>query len=170
MGHSRHADPPQPPQPPQIERRIELPAPQVVGVAILFLIPLAALLGVFDRSSRDEHAEVAGLEVHLTYPERMRYHQSGSIEVTIRNTSAYRSDSMRVTFDPAYLERFASVTFAPSADEAYSVALPGLDPGRERRVRVDLEADRGGRQRGWVQVEAGPTGHAELPLRTFVFP
>jgi hypothetical protein len=158
-----------PPNPPAFDPRIRLSWRQWVGVPILIAIPLLALFGVFGERQSPAHAKSATLELAVSYPSRFRYRQMQPIHVSVRNLSSTVADTIKVSFDTAYISRFASVKFDPLPNAAYTVDLPDVKPSESRLVSVELWGDDYGNHRGAIVARHG-TDSAIVHLSTLVFP
>ncbi|HEY0972810.1 MAG TPA: hypothetical protein VGE02_17705 [Gemmatimonadales bacterium] len=148
---------------------------ELVGMAVIGLVPLLAILGVF--GPRVERAQALGdaLALEVRYPARYRLGMVEALEARVSNRSATPMPLVTLAVDEAYLEGFATASPTPDFTRAYAVELTDLAPGETRTVVVDLEADRAGRFRGRATAtyEAEPMGARDsvaLPLTTLVFP
>ena len=160
---------PQPPQAPTITRRISLTRKQRVGLPVLAAVPLLAVLGVFGERQAEAHVSSRSVAMDVRYPERFRYRQAQSLEVTVRNVSGRAIDTLVVSLDTAYVSRFSSVRIDPSPQTAFVVALTGMRPGETRLVSAELSGDQYGRHRGRILAVAG-ADTAAVAVRTLVFP
>lgn len=159
-----------PPEPPQVARSPRLYPYQWVGIPILALIVLLAMLGVFGDSQAEASGRGPSLGLRVIYPTKFRYKEFAPIRVWVTNNSPSRIDTIKVAFDDHYLNQFSNVTVIPSASEAYSVPLTGVEPGETRLVNVGLQAERYGSHSGTVSVSTGATGSTGVRISTFVFP
>jgi hypothetical protein len=160
---------PSPTRPPAIEPQIGLSWRQKVGVPILLAIPILALFGVFGGHETSAHAKSATLDLTVAYPSRLRYRLMQPLHLTVRNLSAATADTVTVSFDTAYISRFASVKIDPSPKEAYVVDLTQVEPSESRLVSVELWGDAYGNHPGTIVARHG-TDSAIVKLSTFVFP
>ena len=161
-------DLPEPPSPPSAPRRIRLYRYQWVGLPLLALLPVLALAGVFGVSWTDADASSESLAVDVRYSNRYRYKQLNRIEVRVRNIDVARLDTVTVALDTALAARFSTVRSVPPFVGTYRTELTGLEPGEERLVVIELQAERYGRHEGLLEV-IGPDTVA-LPLSIFIFP
>jgi hypothetical protein len=107
--------------------------------------------------------------MRISYPERFHYRQVLSLRVSVRNLAARTLDTVKVSFDTAYISRFSSVRFDPPAREAYAVELVDVKPSESRIVSVELWGQDYGRHPGTVSARAG-SDSVVARFRTFVFP
>src|ERR1700704_2253361 len=117
-----------PPPAPSIDPKIELSWKQRIGFPIMLAIPILALFGIFGESRAHAHETSRSLDVTVSYPSRFRYRQVQSMRVSVRNLSAVLADTVKVSFDTAYVARFSSVRFDPATKTAYTVDLIDLKP------------------------------------------
>jgi hypothetical protein len=158
-----------PPQAPSIHPKIELSWKQRIGFPVLLLVPLLALFGMFGESQAHYHTSSRSLDVSVDYPTRFRYRQVQSLHVTVRNVSPNVADTIRVSFDTAYISRFSSVRFDPATKSAYTVELTSVRPSESRWVSVELWGQDYGIHRGAIVVRNG-SDSVLVHLRTLVFP
>lgn len=144
--------------------------PQAAGLAVLVLIPILALFGLFGESWETTAAESAELEMWVRYPDRFRYKMINSLRIRIRNISGGKLDTVAVSFDPDYIRPFSNVAFTPSAARPYTVNLVGIRPGEIRFVHVHMQGEHYGRHSGWIKATAGGADTARAEVSTFIFP
>jgi hypothetical protein len=159
----------EPPQPPEIDRRLRLAWPQLVGFPIIAIIPLLALGGVFGERWATSENTSGPLAVSVEYPSRFRARLSKPLVVRIENRSDAPLDSVEVAFDSSYVENFANAGFIPEARQAYVVVLDAVRAGETRRVQLQLEGESMGAHDGRVVVRAR-NDSAAVAFRTTVFP
>jgi hypothetical protein len=160
---------PQPPRPPAHDRGIRLNRTQLIGVPLLGLIPMLAIFGVFGEHWDSRVADGATLRTTIEFPDRFRSRLSRPITVLVENRSGRLLDTVAVTFDAAYIERFTAVNFLPDVEDSYVVKLKDVRPGQTRRVHLELEGDQVGRHTGRVLVRSG-TDSSMIGIHTIVFP
>jgi hypothetical protein len=162
-------DEPRPPDPPEVEARLRLSKPQLIGLPIMALLPILALAGVFGERWKTGEAASERLRVRVEYPTRFRARISKPLTVSVENTSSETLESVEVEFDHSYLGNFSSVSFKPDGRDAYTVSLDGLRPHEPRHIHVELEAENFGRHKGSIIVRTD--GHSvSVPIQTTVFP
>ena len=159
----------EPPAVPDIERRLALTRKQRIGLPLLAAVPLLALLGFFGERARTRHIESASFNVDITYPLRFRYRQIQPLRVSVKNTWRDTIDTVRVSFDTAYISRFSSVRFDPSITSAYVVPITHLTPLSSGLVSVELWGERYGMHYGTITVSTR-TEYITVGISTFVFP
>lgn len=169
MTRRAEPEPSEPPRPPDQDRRLKLGRLQLIGIPLLALIPVLAMAGVFGESWTSTSARSVALGVLVEYPSRFRARLSKPISVVVENRSAAVLDTVEVSFDSTFVNRFPAIVFVPEPLDAYVVSLTNLKPGEQRRVRVEIDGDRAGRHRGRVVVRARGDS-AAVELRTMVFP
>ena len=160
---------PSPPPPPPIDPKIDLTWKQRIGFPILLAVPILALFGIFGETRGHAHTTSGSIDVEVSYPARFRYRQVQSLRVSVRNLSSLVADTMKVSFDTAYVARFSSVRFDPAAKSAYTVDLTDVKPSESRLVSVELWGQDYGNHRGTVVARHG-SDSAIVHLRTLVFP
>jgi hypothetical protein len=158
-----------PAPPPPTTRRLALTRKQVIGLPLLAAVPLMGLLGVFGERSAHTTTASARLEVTIRYPERFRYRQIESLEISVRNRSATMIDTVHVWLDTAYITRFSSVRIEPMPQRAFAIALLHVEPGESRLVAAELWGERYGRHSGRLVVSAN-ADTASARISTLVFP
>lgn len=166
---SEPQEPLEPPQPPSHDRRLELNALQLIGAPILALIPILAMAGLFGESWTSGSARGASVGLRVEYPTRFRSRLSKPISVVVENHSTDVLDTVEVSFDSTFVDRFPAIVFVPAPRDAYVVSLANVKPQEERRVHVEIDGDRVGRHRGRV-VARTRDDSAAVELRTIVFP
>lgn len=168
-GSMATANPQSPPAAPEIQPRIRIRAAQAVGMILLAILPVLALLDVFGDSVAEARASGSQLELRVNYPARFRYKTIHPIEVQVINRFDRPLDRVIVKFDENYLSQFSNVQLTPAADKAYEVELRDVQPGEERVISVEIQAERYWRHRGTVTATAGPDS-VTARLETFTFP
>ena len=162
--------PPSLPEPPKVDRRIRIPAHRAVGLALIALVPVLAVLGVFGERRNTADAAAGAVAVQVEYPTRYRYEMLNSITATVTNRSARLIDTVVVRLDSAYTLRFSAVVFTPAAERAFAVPLTDLAPGETRLVEIELQGERYGRHSGDLHFESTTGDTLVVPLRTVIFP
>ena len=147
-----------PPQPPNVRRAIRLTWGQRILLPLLLAVVLLALAGAFGESRADIHATSGSLDVRLTCPSRLRYRQSQSLELEVRNSGGARLDEVRVGLDQDYLSHFAAVHVMPPDQPAATVSLGPLEPGAAARMTIELAGDDYWRHRGVFAPAQGRAG------------
>jgi hypothetical protein len=160
---------PSPPPPPEIRRTIRLTSGQLILLPLLLAVVALALAGAFGESSSETRATSGSLDFRLRCPSRLRYRQSQSLVLEVRNLGGTRLDAIRVALDADYLSHFAAVHVRSSEQQAATVLLAPLDPGDARSVTVELAGEDYWRHRGTFEVSSG-RDTARLECSTFVFP
>jgi hypothetical protein len=166
-------DPPhqrRPPPAPVLPRRVRLGRAQWLGMPLLLLVPLIALTGFFGDTSRRTQVATSGLRVELEHPERQRAGQRREIRIEVWNLSGAPVEEVVVELDPAYMDRFATLSSTPEPRDAYRLVFEGVEPGARHHARIETEAVRAWRSRGRLLVTSSAGDSAALELRTFVFP
>jgi hypothetical protein len=158
-----------PPRAPSIDPKIVLSWKQRIGFPILLAIPILALFGIFGETRAHAQSTSGSIDLEVSYPARFRYRQVQSLRATVRNLSPVVADTVRVSFDTAYIARFSSVRFDPAAKSAYAVDLIDIKPSESRLVSVELWGQDYGNHRGTIVARHG-SDSAIVHLRTLVFP
>jgi hypothetical protein len=137
----------------------------------MLLIPVLALFGVFGETWERADDANAVLRLHVEYPTRYRYKQINTMEVSLENVSDSPIDTVVVSFDPAYVRHFSTLTFIPSPTEPFEVELLDVAPGETRLVWAELQGERYGRHRGAIDAyQAGSLDTARVSVSTLILP
>lgn len=158
-----------PSQAPPVSPHVSLSLRQWIGLPLIAAVPILTILGVFGERATQVSARSIALDVHVTYPVRFRYRQVQSLRVSVRNVSPDTLDSVSVSFDTAYIQRFSSVRFDPAIFSAYVARISKLAPGSTGSVFVELWGEQYGRHLGRVTITTRGDS-VDIPLSTFVFP
>jgi hypothetical protein len=152
-----------------MHRRFALTRKQQIGLPFLVAIPILSVFGVFGERQAETHITTAGFVATIRYPERFRYRQSQSLEVTVTNLMPNELDTVTVSLDTAYVSRFASVRIEPAPSSAFVIDLVHIRPGKSGLVSAELSGERYGRQHGVITV-ATKRDTASASISTLVFP
>jgi hypothetical protein len=146
---------------------------QLAGMALIMLVPLLTLFGLFGTTRASTSASNQEIEMRVQYPTRFRYKMISPLQVAVRSLSSRPLSTVTVQFDRSYIEQFSEVTFTPAVktvtDESYVVELQDVQPGETRYVSATLQAEEYGGKRGTVTVTAGGDP-VQAAVETFVFP
>lgn len=159
---------PEPPPPPEAPRRIRLYRFQWIGLAILVVVPILAIAGVFGSRATTHRAASATLDVTARIPARFRYLQIVAMDVTVRNRSPAPLDTVRVALDTALATRFSMLSATPPFTDAFESVVTALAPGESRLVRIELRGARVGRHAGVLRVIGSDS--VVVPVRILIFP
>jgi len=152
-------------------RRVKLHRFQWIGLPPLLAVPLLALLGVFGETWTRVDGSGPGLALSVEYATRYRYKQINTLQVRVENTATRTLDTVVVALDSTYAARFSTLVFVPSARAPFEVELVDLEPGEVALVWVELQAERYGRHRGFLEARgSGLPDTVRIPLRTYIFP
>lgn len=161
----------QPPQPPEFTGKARFYTYQIVGMAVIVLIPILALATVFGTTQARATVSAGELEVEVTYPSKIRYKTIHPLEVTVTNSGTSEQD-VTLYFDTGYLNKFSNVTVFPEPEyvneQEYAIELDEVAPGEARIISLEVQAERYGSFSGTVRVEGDQ--NAELTLHTISFP
>jgi hypothetical protein len=166
-------DPPDltdPPTGPHLPRRIHLYRYQWIGLPLLALLPILAIFRFFGDTSQRVDASSDAVRLEVVYPDRQRVGQKRQLEVRIENVSGNRLDTVTVSFDPSYVDRFNTVSFVPEPRSAYQIELLGVEPREHRLIRIETEGAEPWRHQGEVSVASPGSDPAGVRVSTFVFP
>lgn len=169
MAKRRKAEPPFP-NAPDIERRVSLPRWRALGMGLILMVPVLAIAGVFGDTAQSVTRRGPNVEVAVEIPTRFRYEMLKYITISLTNASATRLDTIRVSVDTAYLDRFSGVVFTPSAEQAYMVPVTDVAPGESRQVRIEIQGNSYGRHTGTLHIESTAGDTLTVPLHTIIFP
>jgi hypothetical protein len=174
VGHSVTQEDPQPPQPPQITRQIRVAPLQKVGVPLLLLVPLLAILGLFDESLTTVSASNSHLSIQVEHVTRTRNGQHNPISIRITNLSSQSPVTATVYIDRAYLDHFSDRQFTPQAtrltDTVYEVVLPDLQARETRAIAVESQVEDPGWHTGIISATVSGGEPVQVTVRTFIFP
>lgn len=166
-------DGPQPPQPPEFGRSFDPARYQLVGIALLSALVVAAIAGAFGIATGRAIDRGTGLALVVEYPERWRSKDVDTVEVEVTNTSGRDLPRIDVAFDRAYFHAYAASRFEPRVsyltDEAYVVTLHDVHADETRLITTVVKADMYWAQAGVVTASTAETS-ARVRLRSFVFP
>lgn len=160
----------EPPQPPEMARRARIHGYQWIGLSIMGAVVLAAMLGAFGETRRDGSTRVDGLSVEHRHPTRFRYKTIDAITLTVTNTSGSMLDTVTVSFDTAYMNRFSNVSIVPSPARAWDVELVDVQPGESRIVVAEIQAEHYWRHAGTIEVSGPGTDTARIDIATISIP
>lgn len=160
---------PKPPAPPELPRKVRPHMWQVGGVALLLIIPVLAVAGVFGERWAGEQVSTAALSISVRYPSVLRYKTTGSLLARVSNASSASLDTVRLALDAGYATAFSQVQATPGFTDAFATELIQLRPGETRVVTVELQAEKYWRHSGELRVWAG-VDTARVTLRTFIYP
>ncbi len=165
---------PQPPQSPDFKREFRLYPYQWITIPLLFIVPILAIFGLFDANIVDVRASGDNVELRVEYSTRYRYYMDVPAYVFVTNTSDAALPVITVRFDRAFVDNFIEIQFTPDTNAVterwYEVDLEDVQAGETRMIRVDLQADDYGTQRGTVAVAVGETAVADVQLDSFIYP
>ncbi len=165
MSESELPEPPSLPDPP---RHVRLYRHQWIGLPLLALIPVLALAGVFGETSAHVQRRSDSLDVAVQYTDRYRYRQSNSLRIEVHNTGPATLDTITLTLDTTFANRFSSVSGIPEFRRAYEVELTDVRPGERALAVIELKGDRFGRHEGMLHVRARES--IDIPLSILILP
>jgi hypothetical protein len=170
---SMNKPPPQPPQPPEFDRKLQFYPFHLLGIALLILVPVLALLGVFGETSAVVQGASNGIELEVHYSNRIHFQGLDGTEIRIRNTTGNVISSLTVAIDKAFLDNFSDLAFTPEVTQiteaAYLVELSEVQPGETRIVTYDSRGKIAGSHLGNVTVVSADNGPTVV-LETLIIP
>lgn len=158
-----------PPEAPKIPPRLRFRKVEAFGVAVMALLPIAAIAGAFGPTLEREEARAGSIGVEAEYPSRIRTAMAERITVSLTNEAADPATDIEVAFDARYVNAFSDLGFAPEPHRPYVFTVDELRAGETQRIEIEVHADEYGRHEGRVAVRHSG-GEAELPLRTLILP
>lgn len=168
---AQRTDSPSPPAPPEIRHRLAMPRRQWIALALIAIVPVLALLGVFGITRDRASATSGALRLEVDYPSRLRHKVLDRIELLVTNVGPHVIDSAEVAIDTAYLAHFSDVTVTPTPPErAFVVPVAGLAPGGHVTIVVQVRAEGPGRHTGTLEARRPRSAGARVPVATLVFP
>jgi hypothetical protein len=160
---------PDPPPAPEIPRRIMGYPAQWVGMALLALLPILTLAGVFGEVDRSTTAPVAGGYAELTYPARIGHRSAGQITIVLR-AGAVPLPPATVHVTDGYLSHFTVLNAWPVFDAFDRAAVPAVPAGETARLVLEVRPNRFGRKAGTVTIAPETGDTVRVIMRTLVFP
>ncbi len=163
----------QPPQPPDFKRKIDFYPFQLIGIPLLFLLPILALFGYLSETTTVVRESGKGMEIVVNYPGRINYQSLDRTEITVTNTTGGAIPDMAVMIDKTYLESFAEISFMSDikeiTGEAYVFDLSNLPPHESRSVVYESRGAAIGSHSGTITVSSGEDTLTAV-VETFVYP
>ena len=154
---------------PKLHRRLKFGVAQLLGLAVLVLIPVLALFQVFGQGEAHVSARSVGLNLALEYPPRLRHGTVDVLVAEIQNSSGALMDTVTVVFDSTYVSKMAEPRFTPPVTRAFELDLLNVQPGESRRIELTFHADEYWSHSGYVLAShRGDT--ARVKVQTFVLP
>jgi hypothetical protein len=163
----------QPAQPRAFEPRLKFYPYQLIGIPILFLIPILALFGVFGETSTVAQSEANGIDLEVHYTNRVLFQGLDGTEIQVRNATDAVIPILTITVEKAFLENYSDISFAPNVDkindEAYFFELLDVQPNETRIVTYDSRGKIAGSHSGTVTASY-EAGDASVTVETFIIP
>src|SRR5690606_14556403 len=163
----------EPPEAPELQRKVAFYHYQVIGLAFL-LVPILALLGMFDKSTTHIRTESDELSMEVSYATRHRYKMITDLIVSIQNRSDQTIPLVTVKLSRDYVDQSSIVTFTPATvritDSDYEVEIRDVAAGTSQIVRAELRGEHYGEHKGWVNAAAAGLEAVALELTTFIYP
>lgn len=157
------------PQPPEVRPRLRFRRIELFGIAVMALLPAAALLGAFGPAMGHERGQAGAISIEAEYPKRLRTAMFDRISVRLTNRSDRPAADLAVSFDPEFLHAFSHIAFSPEPEHAYVVQVPEIAPGETRLIEIGVKAEEYGLHEGRISVES-PDALGSLPVRTLILP
>jgi hypothetical protein len=155
-------------QPPDLPRKFRMYPTQAIGLLLIAILPILALMGIFEPKQSTTSGRSTSLAVDLQFPKRVPYSTNSTMRVKVTNTSSIVLDSVDVEIDTSYLAAYDQVALSPQADRSFGVVLNSLQPGEKREVRIDMMGKEVGTHEGVIFVRTAKE-QIRLPLSTTVF-
>lgn len=169
MAPGKRTRPSEPPELPELNRHLKFGGWQLVGLALIMLIPVLAALKVFGEAGTIVGDRGANISMTVEYPARVRHGTVEAVTVLITNQGPSPLDTVTVRFDTSYVARFTDLQLVPSAARAFEVELAAVASGETRRVQLGVRANDYGRHRGSIAaIHAADS--ARVSISTVVFP
>ena len=157
------------PQPPEVRPKLRFFKVELAGMALIALLPLAAIVGLFGPASAHATGRVGELRIEAEYPERLRTAMAERISLELVNEGSRALSNVTVTLDPEFMYAFGEVAFTPEPARPYEIELASLAPGGRERIEIEVHAAEYGLHEGHIRIGSdGDTG--SLPVRTLIFP
>lgn len=159
----------EPPGLPEMSRGLKFGRLQLMGIALIMLIPVLAAFELFGEGNSTVRGHGSALAVSAEYPSRIRHGTPEEVTVFVTNRGSSPLDTVTVRFDSSYVARFTDPQFEPSTTDAYAVELGDVGAGETRIVRLGIRANAYGRHRGRI-VASHSNDTARVTITTIVFP
>jgi len=157
-----------------MERKVQLYPYQLIGLPLLFLLPVLALLGVFGERSDRVSAANEAVRLQVEYPTRYRYKMIEPLTIEVANLTSQSPVTITVAISRTYVEQFSTVTFTPQPSEItpenYVVEVANVPAGATRYVDMELQAERYWRHPGGIAASVAGAPPVETSISTWVFP
>jgi hypothetical protein len=162
-----------PPQSTEFKRELDFYPFQVIGIPLIFIIPMLALFGVLGETTTILHATGNSIEVSVSYSNRINLQSFDEMEISIRNTSNEAISSLTVSIEKAFLDNFSEISFlvdiSEISDEAYVIELLDLEPKEAKIIRFSSRGTVFGSHQGIITVSTGEDA-VRILIETFIFP
>lgn len=169
MAPKKKKQPAEPPELPKLDRKLKFGVVQLLGLAMLVVIPVLALFEVFGQGEALVSTRSRTLDLAVEYPPRLRYGTAEVLVVEVRNSGAAVMDTVTLVFDSSYVSKMAEPRFTPPATRAFELDLLAVRPGESRRVELAFYAEEYLSHSGEIlAAHAGDT--ARVKVSTFVLP
>jgi hypothetical protein len=164
---------PQPPQPKEQKRSLRFYSYQVIGIPLLFLVPILAVFGVFGETTTMLNSSNGGIELEVKYTNRVLFQGLDGTEIAVRNTSEEVLEMVIISIDKAFLDAYSDVDISPDVsvitEEAYLVELSQLQPGQTQFVTIDSRGRLIGNHQGTIRATANDLS-TSVTLEVFIIP
>jgi hypothetical protein len=162
-----------PPQSTEFKRELDFYPFQVIGISLLFLIPILALFGFVGETTTVLHATGDSLDVMVSYSNRINLQSFVEMEIAILNTSNEALSRVNVSIEKAFLDNFSEISFlvdiSEITDEAYMIELLDLEPKETQIIRFSSRGTVFGSHQGIIMVSTGEDAVSIL-VETLIFP
>lgn len=171
MSKHQTSEPPQPPD--DFSPHLSFYPFQLIGIPLLFLIPILALFGVFGETKATLQGVGNGLEMEVTYSNRVLFQGLDGSDISVTNTTNDLIPTLTVTIETAFLDNFSDVDFAVSVtdvtDNVYIIELTDVQPGETRRVSYESRGAVAGSHRGIINAFAGAS-NVSVTVESLIIP
>jgi hypothetical protein len=165
---------PKPPQPPEFKPRLQFYPFQYAGMALIFLLPILALLNVFSSHTDTTSASGNNLRLEVTYPSRILHDLHTQVEIRVENTADQPLSDVVLRIEKSYGEMIGGDSISPSVtsitEDFYEVALPDFSPGESQLVTISGYSDGARLYTGTIEARVSGASDVSLHVESIVFP
>jgi hypothetical protein len=165
---------PQPPQPPQFHTKLISYPAQIIGIGIMSLLLVAALLGIFGKTTDTVQASSRELTLAVEYGSRIRYGQPQTLQIALTNHSEQPLEGAIIRLERDYLTHFSDIQIIPSdvriTEQSYDILLNAVNAGETRLVMIEMRAERAGMYESAVVIAVGDETRLTVRFSSVTFP
>jgi hypothetical protein len=164
----------EPPQPPPFAPALRITPFQLIGIALLALLPLLALFGFFDANHTTERASNGEVALQVEYASLHQYRMREEMMVTVTNLSQQSPITINISFERGFIDHFTEITFVPDIEtvstDGFDVQLSEVASGETRMVYVELKGQQLWRRTGVISASIDGGQPVSVTVRTWILP